>query len=569
MKKRFIFILGLLGAILMINFSLNLNALSMFKENPNDNLNAFRLSSDIVTEHRPFNVVTGTSDIDDLLQNKSFRYVLDEMPKDNWTEPLEFSYQIGYEAPNTTNFLIKSVIEFNDYKFKKMSVYLEIPLFNYRGLFYIVNMVNDSPAIVFRCDADLLAIMEEYDTDYYAENKYFTPTNKVNSLIYKECYQNFDFSFLYGSNYNQYVDGKAKIDVVSDFDNPLKREDITSKIKVSDKKGNANLYLYDGDYGEEDIYDIGVYDLIYYVINDFGNVTKLYFQIEIKDIRGPIIKCDDIILNYKDIVSDEELKKYINITDSSDIKSISYNFDGYKNNPNKAGTFPIIITATDIYDNVSENRFLVTVVDEDAPIITTPSSILSFDNEPLSIDDIKSKISVNDEYDGEITEFKLIDVDNYENKEKGYGRYKFNVEAVDFYGNTATKSFYVNYCNGDYPEVNLDDLIYVLPDNTNIFKNDIEEVLKNLGYLEGSDSIKITSDIKNIDKECIRFTIKVNDDKDYEMELLFIDNDIRVNKFEEIINNDFDCTPIIIGSVIGCVLLASLAMSVIIYKKRH
>ncbi len=569
MRKKIILFLGLLGAYLSLNFGLNLNAKSMFKDNPMDNLNAFRLSNDVISDKRVFNVVSGTSDINDLLQNKSFKYVLEEMPKDNWSEPLKFSYQIGYEAPSTTYLTITSYIEFKNNKFKCMNVYLECPIINFKGLFYSVSMIDDKPTIVFRCDAEFPFVVGEYNSDYYVNYKEYDSNNKINSLLEKECYKNFDFSFLYGMKFNPLVDGKPVTKVISDYDNPMKLEDIHNKIKVSDKKGNATLYFSDGDYGEEDSYDLGTYSLVYIAIDDFGNVTKLVLEIEIKDIRGPIVKCEEIVVNYKEILSDDVLKSYINVTDSTGVKSISYDFDSYKNNFNKKGSFPIVITATDNYDNVTEKSFLVTVIDEDAPIVSTPSSILSFDNEPLTINDIKKKVTVKDDYDGEISDFTIIDVEDYQNKSKGFGKYRFDVEASDSSKNKTTYSFFISYCDGDFPEFNLDDLIYVLPDNRNVFKNDIEELLKNLGYLNSNDSISITSNIKNIDSSCIGMKIKVNNDKEYDTELLFIDNEIRVNKFEEIIKNENDYTFIIIGSIIGFVLLSSLAMSVIIYKKKH
>ena len=93
--------------------------------------------------------------------------------------------------------------------------------------------------------------------------------------------------------------------------------------------------------------------------------------------------------------------------------------------------------------------------------------------------------------------------------------------------------------------------------------------MKNLGYLNSDDSISIQSEIKNIDSLAYNMVIQVNSDKQYNAEFLIVDDEIRVNKFEEIINNNFDHTPFIIGGIIGSILIASIAMGVVIYRKKH
>lgn len=339
--------------------------------------------------------------------------------------------------------------------------------------------------------------MEEYDTNYYIYHKYFNSTPAFNKVGNKECYQNFDLSFLYGMKFNPYVNGKSKTKVISDYDNPITLDEIYNKIKVTDKSGKVNLYYIEGDYAEEGLYDIGKYYACYYAINDFRNVTKLYLDIEIKDIRGPVINCDTIRTSYKKALTDDELKSYITVTDSSEIKSIEYDFEDYKAQSDQIGEVAISVTATDVYDNVSKKSFMVNVIDDN----------------PLALAQIKEKTSITDDYDGEITDFTINDLEDYENKAKGFSRYSFEVLATDKSGNTVTSSFYVSYCNSEFPEINLDDLIFVLPDNTNVFKKDIEDLLKNLGYLNSDDSISIQSEIKNIDFLAYNMVIQVNSDK--------------------------------------------------------
>lgn len=292
-------------------------------------------------------------------------------------------------------------------------------------------------------------------------------------------------------------------------------------------------------------------------------------DIEIKDIRGPVINCDTIRTSYKKTLTDDELKSYITVTDSSEIKSIEYDFEDYKAPSDQIGEVAISVTATDVYDNVSKKSFMVNVIDDNAPIVSIPKNILSYDDNPLALAQIKEKTSITDDYDGEITDFTINDLEDYENKAKGFSRYSFEVLATDKSGNTVTSSFYVSYCNSEFPEINLDDLIFVLPDNTNVFKKDIEDLLKNLGYLNSDDSISIQSEIKNIDSLAYNMVIQVNSVKQYNAEFLILDDEIRVNKFEDIINNSFDYTPFIIGGIIGSILIASIAMGVVIYRKKH
>lgn len=569
MKKIFLMFFCFLETVIILSFSFTLNAKSnYFFDVPNDNIGSFSLTNDSVGSENKFNVISPQSDVTELANNKSIIYAQNDIASDGWTS-LVFRYNVICSEDIPVNTSIKCVLTYTNGSLSKLNVYLETDLKPHDLAIMSIKFVDKTPVVEYYYDCDFTNIYELYDAYFWITYEGFEASTKYNSLKYKECYKNFDLSFMYAMMFNPLVNGTAVTQVISDYDNPLLLDDIYNKIKVTDDSSTPKLVFLDGDYGEEGYYDLGEYYAVYIAIDDCGNVTRLRLQISVEDIRAPKITSEALTYSYTKLEEEASLEEKFTITDSNGIKETTFDFSNYLNNYNIVGEHEITVTSIDNYDNKRVYATKINVIDDVAPIITIPKNINSSVNSALSLDDIRAMIKINDTIDGEITDFTLIDNDDYANKAKGYSKYSFTVEASDKSGNLSSIDFVVKYNDGEFPTFDLSDLLFVLPNNEVVFKKDIEELLIDLGYAESSDKISISSDYfnnYNVDGN-YPLEISINDVK-YSSEIVVSRGKVSIGGIEAI-EDSINYTPVIIGGIsLSLIILISL-MGIVIYKKRH
>ena len=569
MKRIFLMFFCFLETVIVLGFGGIINAKSnYFFENPDDNIGSFSLTNDSVGESNKFNVISAIGNIDDLLQNQSIIYAMIDIAEDGWST-LTFRYYIQSNVQDSIDTSIKCVLTYDKGALKSLKVFIETSIKPNDMIMFSMEMINELPTITLNFDCDLADIYGIYDAYFWILYTGFEPGTKYNSLKDKECYKNFDLSFIYAMMYNPIVNGNSVTKVISDYDNPLLLEEIESKIQISDDSCVPQLKFLYSEYAEDGFYELGEYEAAYLAIDDCGNVTRLLLKITIKDIRGPVIIADNMSYSYRELIDNETLESHFTITDSNGVKETTFDFSNYTNNYNIVGEHEITVTSIDNYDNKKIYSTSINVIDDVAPIITIPKNINSSVSNELSLEDIKAKIKVTDTIDGDIVDFTLIDNDDYANKAKGYSKYSFTVEASDRSGNTTSVDFVVKYNDAEFPEFDLSDLLFVLPNNEVVFKKDIENLLIDLGYATKEDNIILNSDYfnnYNVDGN-YPLEISINDVK-YNSEIVVSRGKVSINGID-LLEDEINYTPLIIGGIsLSCLVIISL-MGIVIYKKRH
>lgn len=106
------------------------------------------------------------------------------------------------------------------------------------------------------------------------------------------------------------------------------------------------------------------------------------------------------VVNVNNMISKEQILSHITVTDDHD-KDITPTIASSTYDPNnkKIGKYQMVVEAVDSSNNKASVTISIHVVDIDKPVINGPSSLEIEYSELPSMDDLKAKFSVNDNYD--------------------------------------------------------------------------------------------------------------------------------------------------------------------------
>ena len=110
------------------------------------------------------------------------------------------------------------------------------------------------------------------------------------------------------------------------------------------------------------------------------------------------------VVNVNNMISKEEILSHVTVTDDYD-KNITPTIASSTYDPNnkKIGKYQMVVEAVDSSNNKASVTISIHVVDIDKPVINGPSSLEIEYSELPSIDELKAKFSVNDNYDTSLT----------------------------------------------------------------------------------------------------------------------------------------------------------------------
>jgi len=227
---------------------------------------------------------------------------------------------------------------------------------------------------------------------------------------------------------------------------------------------------------------------------------------------------------------------------------------------NNIGEYDIIITVYNDYLSCDYHMYL-NIYDDKKPIIIA-SNIITTVNNKLSVDDIKKYIYVEDEIDGEILDYELIDLDDYFNNYKKLGVYHFEISACDKSNNMESKI--INITVNKKEDLKIKEII--LDSNNRFSKNDMINYLYKLNYI---NTLEVELYSSYFDDEILKdnYELTVVDKYDNLETFKLIINEVNENN---IINTKNNNNNIIIIIVISLVLLSLITVFIIIfYKKKH
>lgn len=272
-------------------------------------------------------------------------------------------------------------------------------------------------------------------------------------------------------------------------------------------------------------------------IETVGNVSiNVYSEFISLDNLPPVIAKENldsvIITSMNNFISIDSLKSKIKAYDEVDgITEILISKDDYSNNKSTPGIYEITFSSSDKSGNTAYLSIKIKVIDNIKPTITGPSTLKSYMSKPLSLEEIKNKLIINDNYDQNIENRLVIKEDNYSNNTNKLGTflisfyvtdlsnnksdiYTINIEMLDDIPPTISgKNSYTTTYNN---KLNIDEIKNSLTLSDNISANitiDLSFDNYSLNYfIPGSYEIGyIAKDESNNESEVYIITIKVED----------------------------------------------------------
>ena len=326
-----------------------------------------------------------------------FEYEIDS-PEPDWLEGVYLTDSCGKQIVNTSSI---SITKSSDFDLNKENDE-ENP---YTIFFHAQNTTEERPVFVY------------YD---------ITPPILIGPIHITVEVNDFDFDFLKGFTATDNKDSTVQEKIEYDF-NP-----------------------------EELVREIGIYIVIYSVLDNHGNKTELEVTIEVVDTTPPeMTGVSDLTIEVHTDLSLYDWWEGIIVTDNSQKevdKEVVYDI-----NSAKLGKYEVLYRVTDHVGNKTEQTINVHIVD------TTPPEILNIGDIKININNTENinwieGVKIIDNYDGEMSiDYLIVDCSDV-NLEKP-GIYSLRFIAIDSNGNKVVEVISVRVFDDDIPMIhNLKDL---------------------------------------------------------------------------------------------------------------
>ena len=465
----------------------------------------------------------------------------------------------------------KEIVEFFEEELVRVKYYFNDTLF--------FDAITEGGCASIELDNEIYLgdIYLNYDALFVKNNYHYN----LDNLVFKDSYDERsivdyvdDFAFKYlgvltVKENEKYKDSDCHI--VMPYNQLLELDEILSSIKVNDY---SNEYTLKVDYTNYDITTatISTYNLRVVAFDNHYHYTIQDVYIDVVDVIRPNIRqIKPIIFDYPKELTKEDLIEYFEIEDYS---NYTYDID-FSSYQNALGDYSLTITVKDEYDNENSLDFNVSIIDSKSPTIGHLQTVLQSNLEYLDYDQLKAKalLSVMDNCDGDLSsEVVYIDLDDYQNNYQTPGQYRIELDVSDKEGNEASSVITILVVDDDYPEIEIDKYLIVTKKGEALSKEDVINLFKALGYdLEDED---IQGDVFNLtsldgeyefnysieDKEKEGLVVTNSDGIDYQMV-------IPTNN--QTVHNDINLTLILILSISSFLVVSSLVLGFVLYKKKH
>lgn len=237
---------------------------------------------------------------------------------------------------------------------------------------------------------------------------------------------------------------------------------------------------------------VGTWEINYFVINGAGLRTDFKLLVPTKDLTGPLINGPaNATHSYTDELTEQDILSKFTITDNTDSSPvITLNNGGYA--INKIGTFNMVITAVDKYNNKTTKSFTLIINDDQAPtyVDENPGTVQLSYTDSFTDAKLLLGLTATDFIDGDLTDF--IKVVSNPLKAK-LGLYTVKYEVKDKAGNTGYFEKEFEVITTDHPEFFVGSNVINIED---INKLTIEELINFVAQYENFDfvSFEVTQD---------------------------------------------------------------------------
>ncbi len=314
---------------------------------------------------------------------------------------------------------------------------------------------------------------------------------------------------------------------------------------------------------------VGTYEITCRATDEAGNYSDSTITISVIDKINPTINNITKETEYFNKITDfKSLFTYSDDTSSKDNITFEIVSDEYTENYNKKGEYVVKVKVTDEAGNSSTGLLTITVIDTTAPIITAPANVEIGNSILFTIDNLKEKIAVIDGYDGNLSNYELIDENNYSTNYKTLGDYKFTIKATDSSGNSVTGTITLIVSDTTAPEIFYDSYFILVREGEELTREMIVSYATQvLGLEDGSSIVNISGEYDtNMEGEYI-LTLTLNDDSVKEFTISVGANNT-LNEVEQIGTFIKDNWISLITSSLVSILLIVLVVGIIGHFKK-
>ena len=352
-------------------------------------------------------------------------------------------------------------------------------------------------------------------TDFLTKGYTIDTLPKSEIILYEGLQKDFQgFRELEYENGFEIVNGEIKI--FTNFDNPIKTEDITAQIIAYDNNSGftSNVTLIEDNYSNKK--ELGEYTLIYQTVDESNLSTTLKVIVAIVDKTPPEIIGEDIVLwdCYDNCPSIDFFQEKYNVIDNVDgnITNLMINnniLDNYV--IGTPGEYQVILEAVDKSNNIKQRIITLKTADITAPKLTLCDITINLSSIGSSIFDdffeqVINEVSDNSgSYKTDVNAVELIGKIGFA------GEFEVNVRAYDSCGNEITKTAKIKVIDDIFPEFYMRTDLIQTTTKDNFSIEQIKEIISDNLHSQGIlyDSIDLIScDYLSNENKVGQYTVK-------------------------------------------------------------
>lgn len=244
----------------------------------------------------------------------------------------------------------------------------------------------------------------------------------------------------------------------------------------------------DGYSGNENT--VGMYDCVLSVKDSSNNTAYFNLTVVVKDEKQPVINGPSALniglSNTSDIL-DIINEKFIYFDEYDQHPSLTVMADDFTPNKSVIGNYNVKFMVSDSSENVTIKTFVITVIDDISPVVTSPTMYTSYLSNPTSNDDILNSLVYSDETDLAEDITVTILMNEYASNQNNPGVYEIMLEIKDTSMNQTIHTIEVNVIDDVNPSIDgpnelslsyqnlitLNEILeqFILSDNVDIFTN--------------------------------------------------------------------------------------------------
>jgi hypothetical protein len=290
---------------------------------------------------------------------------------------------------------------------------------------------------------------------------------------------------------------------VTNVDLPLSEASIRSNIYAYDDTDGdiTHLITKSSDTYTPNMNTVGTWQIIYSVQDSAGNVSTLTVHVLVRDVTAPTwnVAKAEVQVSYTATFDIEAYKSQLGVSDNYDPSgslTITIHANTYTANKTVVGTYNVVYKIKDTAGNETLAQVEVNVIDDVAPTISGPTTIMKPNNTALTVGEIKAQLTANDVVAGNLTSSIAIQGDNYSGKGHLVGSYAIIFSVTDPSGNKSTHTVTVTVTDNIPPIFYIKDNYFITVDQSvTLTLSQIIDILEITGQLEtsGTGGVEITA----------------------------------------------------------------------------